>query len=188
MQSHSFDWLRSQADVYAAAFILLRWLWHATRMWWGWQGMWGGPDRWQRLRSSQPVKDDLSPADRPQPVIYLLTALMWVKWAGGGGEVTRGKDKVSGYRKEKSDRPFLTSKYQQEPLHTSQWACQPRNQLLAAFWARNQICKTGTLAISSVGVGQTNCTCHLIIWSALNFLHIEFLQYAVMLLASTFSF
>lgn len=153
-----FDWLGSQADVYTTVFILLWWLWHATRMWWGWQGMWGGPDRWQRLRSSEPMQDDLSPDDRPQPVIYLLTALMWVKWAGDGGKVTRGKEKVSGYRKEKFDRPFLTSKYQQQPFYTSQWACQPRSQLLVAFWARNQLCKTGTLATLSVGVGLTNHT------------------------------
>lgn len=81
-----FDWLGSQADVYTAVFILLQWLWHATRMRRGWQGMWGGPDRWQRLRSSEPMQDDLSPDDRLQPVIYLLTALMWVKWAGDGGK------------------------------------------------------------------------------------------------------
>lgn len=87
-----------------------------------------GPDRWRCLRSSEPMQDDLSPDGRPQPVIYLLTTLMWVKWAGAGGgavrgKVTRGKGKVNGYRKEKPDRPFSTSKYQQQPFHTSQWAC-----------------------------------------------------------------
>lgn len=54
------------------------------------------------------MQDDLSPDDRPQPVIYLLTTLMWVKGAGAGwgrevkGKVTRGKGKVNGYGKEKT--------------------------------------------------------------------------------------
>ena len=47
-------------------------------------------------------EDDLSPDDGLQPVIYLLTTLMWVKLAGagvgeGGHGVTRGEERVSGY-------------------------------------------------------------------------------------------
>lgn len=47
--SHTFDWFGSQVDVYTATFSLLRRLWHATRMQWSWQRLWGEPDRWQVL-------------------------------------------------------------------------------------------------------------------------------------------
>lgn len=50
---HMFDWLGSQADVHSTVFILFRWLWHAGRMHWCWQWMWGEPDSWQHLHFSE---------------------------------------------------------------------------------------------------------------------------------------
>lgn len=61
--------------------------------------------RWQRLTGNargtrqmtaslffRAIQGDLSPDDRPRPVIYLLTALMWEKW----GTVVMGADKRQG--------------------------------------------------------------------------------------------
>lgn len=98
LQGGSVDWLGSWADVYLAVFILFRW-WdmppEVARL--------TGNVRGTRQMTASPffraIQGDLSPDDRPRPVIYLRTALMWEKWGGcgdGGWQKTRRMWRASG--------------------------------------------------------------------------------------------
>lgn len=91
LQLGSVDWLGSWVDVYIAVFILFGW--------------WDMPPEVARLTGNargtrqmtaslffRAIQGDLSHDDRPRPVIYLLTALMWEKW----GAVVMGADKRQG--------------------------------------------------------------------------------------------
>lgn len=172
LQLGSVDWLGSWVDVYIAVFILFRW--------------WDMPPEAARLTGNVrgtrqmtvslffgAIQGDLSPDDRPWPVIYLRTALMWEKWGGcgdGGWQKTRRMWRASGGK----DLTDPLCQYQQ-PFCIFQWTLEPAwDPWLAAFRARNQIYIAGTFAIQPISRGAKPLSLFKWMW-----IEIVFLQFNV---------
>lgn len=136
-----------------------------------------GPDRWQCLRSSEPMQDDLSPDDRPQPVIYLVTALMWVKWAGAGwgggeGESDKRQREREWLQERKTWQTLFNIKISTTAISYISMGMPAQEPIISSVLGKKSDLQNRSFSHLVCGNGVDKPYCYWIILSALNFLYI----------------